>query len=758
MDRPLEEFGHKHGHGATRPVAASRLVDSVRDVDAAWVLQTLKRRKWGIILPTLVATLLTFILLMLVTPRYSATTEVMLETSQQQVVNIQAVLTDSLPDQEAVDSQVEVFRSRGVAEKVISELNLDGDPEFNPTLVPDGWLASAAQSIRGAMGWLKTLVSGKSPRPLPDDILKAQERANVVDNFLDDLDVRLKSQSRVLQVTFSSEDPVKAWTIANKVAEIYQVDQLDAKYEAARRATEWLTTKIADLRRDVGEKEQAVEQYRKQSGLLAGATGATLISQQISDLNAQMIVARTSRAEAEARLSQIRRLVQSPGGASAAADVLGSPIVQSLLNQESEVKREVAQLADEYGERHPRMISSRAALRDVQAKIATEISKVVQKLDNDVGVARAREATLQQSLDQLKGRMAQSNSAEVQLRALEREATAGRTMLETFLGRYEETSAQTDASVQQAGARVISRADIPDNPSFPPKALILATVFMITAILSTLMILVTEQLDRGYRSGEQIERILGKRSLGLVPMIHGSAGRAPESFILKNPSSMFGEAVRSFFTSILLAPDGATPRTVLITSAQPNEGKTTLAVCLARMRGLSGRRTVIVETDLRRPSVHRMLGVPRRPGLVELIAGEAQLSEVLHRDERSGAYVIPAGRLTADPAEVLASPQMRQVITALASEFELVILDSPPVVAVSDPRVLAPQVDATILVVRWAQTTRDVVALASKQIDESGGRLIGVVLSMVDTKKHAQYGFSDSAYYYGPVKKYYTRG
>ncbi len=417
------------------------------------------------------------------------------------------------------------------------------------------------------------------------------------------------------------------------------------------------------------------------------------------------------------------------------------------------------QLADEFGERHPRMISARAALRDVQGKIASEIAKVVQRLENDVGVARAREVALQQSLDQLKGRMAQSNSAEVQLRALERDAGAERTMLETFLSRFEETSAQTDSAVQQSGARIISRADIPDNASYPPKALIVATVFLLAAVSSMLAVLAIEQFDRGYRSGEQVERILGKRSLGLVPMVRGSGrGRssAPESFILKNPSSMFGEAVRSVFTSILLAPEGEAPKTLLITSAQPNEGKTTLAVCLARMRGLSGRRTVIVETDLRRPSVHRMLGAPRRPGLVELITGEAQLSEVLHRDERSGAYVIPAGRLTADPAEILASPEMRAVITALSGEFELVILDSPPVVAVSDPRLLAPQVDATILVVRWAATTRDVAALAAKQIDESGGNLIGVVLTMVDSKKHAQYGFSDSAYYYGPVKKYYT--
>ncbi|MBL8658543.1 MAG: polysaccharide biosynthesis tyrosine autokinase [Rhodospirillales bacterium] len=758
MDRPLEEPARERA-GVKSSVNAQRWVDNVRDVDAAWLVQTLKRRKWAVIIPTLLATLAAAVLIMLVPSRYSATTEIMLDTAQQQVVNIQAVLTETLPDQEAVDSQVEVLRSRGVAAKVIAALDLADDPEFNPALQSPSWVRSIIASVKAGIQRLKSTVTGHVPQPLPDDIAEAQLRANVIDNFLDRLDVRLKAQSRVLQVTFSSEDPVKAWRITNKLAEIYLLDQLDAKYEAAQRATNWLTEKIANLRRDLGEKEQAVEQYRKEAGLFTGAGGFTLISQQISDLNAQMIVARTSRAEAEARLDQMRRLVRSPAGASAAADVLGSPVIQSLLTQESEVKREVAELADEFGERHPRMISARAALRDVQSKIATEIAKVVQKLENDVGVARAREVSLQESLDQLKARMAQSNSSEVQLRSLERDAAAERTMLETFLSRFEETSAQTDSTVQQSGARIISRADVPDNASYPPRTLIVATVFLLSAVFSMLAVLAIEQFDRGYRSGEQIERILGKRALGLVPVVRASGrGRSmgPESFILKNPSSMFGEAVRSVFTSVLLAPEGEAPKTLLITSAQPNEGKTTLAVCLARMRGLSGRRTVIVETDLRRPSVHRMLGVPRRPGLVELITGEAQLAECLHRDERSGAYVIPAGRLTADPAEILASPQMRAVITALTGEFELVILDSPPVVAVSDPRLLAPQVDATILVVRWAATTRDIVALAAKQIDEGGGNLIGVVLSMVDSKKHAQYGFSDSAYYYGPVKKYYT--
>lgn len=756
MDRPLEEPARLSAESTRSQSAPPRWVDSVREIDAAWVLQTLRRRKWAVAAPTVAATGLAFFLLLLVPSRYSATTEVMLDTAQQQVVNIQAVLTDALPDQEAVDSQVEVFRSRGVAEKVITALDLESDSEFNEALAPDSGLKAFVKSVRSNVDTLKGAVAGTEPRPLPEDIRRAQQRANVIDAFLENLSVRLKAQSRVLQVTYTAEDPVKAWQIANKLAEVYLVDQLDAKYEAARRATQWLTEKIADLRIDVTDKEQAVAHYRKQAGLLVGTDGNTLISQQISELSAQLIVARTARAEAEAKLGQVRRLVQLQGGAGAAADVLDSPIIQALVEQESTVKREAAALTDEFGDRHPRMISARTALREIQGKIAAEVGKIVQKLENDVGVARAREIALQDSLEQLKARMAQSNTAEVQLRALERDAAAERTMLETFLSRYEETSAQTDSAVQQSGARVISRADVPDNPSYPPRSLIVMTVFLIAGILSVLAVLAIEQFDRGYRSGEQVERGLGRRSLGLVPVVRSSRGQQPEAFLLKNPTSMFGEAVRSVFTSVLLAPEGPAPRTILITSAQPHEGKTTLAVCLARMRGLSGKRTVIVETDLRRPAVHRKLEVPRTPGLVEVLTGEMSLEQALHRDEHSGAYVIPAGRVTTDPAELLSSAGMRDLIDELARTFDLVILDSPPVVAVSDPRLLAPQVDATILVVRWAQTPRDVAGLAAKQIEESGGRLIGVVLSMVDSKKHAQYGFSDSAYYYAPVKKYYA--
>ena len=403
----------------------------------------------------------------------------------------------------------------------------------------------------------------------------------------------------------------------------------------------------------------------------------------------------------------------------------------------------MAELHEEFGDRHPRMISAKAELADVQGKIQREISKVVNALENEVGVARARETALERGLDQLKARLSQSNTAEVQLRALERDADASRAMLESFLARFEQTSAQLDSSVSDTNARIISRADVPVNPSFPPSKLIVAVALIGSALFAALIVLGIEQMDRGYRSGDQIEKATNLRSLGLVPMVRGGSGKNPAAHLLRHPSSMFGESIRSLYTSILLSPGEAPPKKLMVTSSQPKEGKTTIAICLGRMRALSGHSTVIIEADLRRPSIHRALGIPRRPGLTDLILGDVQLPDVLIKDADSGAYIIPAGKLAPDPTEILTSPRMKELLNELSREFELVVVDLPPIVAVADARLLAPQVDSAVLVVRWAKTGREVVSLAAKQLQEAGGRIAGAVLSMVDSKKHARYGFAD---------------
>lgn len=724
-------------------------------------LQKLWRRK-GLIFGTVALLAVTAtVILFQITPRYSATSLVLVETRGANIVNLEAVLTGGvLPDEEAIESEMAVIGSRRLASKVVEKLNLDSDPEFNLNLQPPGLIASVF-GLREFIPetWRNAIFGIDEEVPLSETELRAQERALVIDVFLSNLTLAREGKSRVISINFSSENPKTAANVANALADAYIVDQLEAKFERTRRETEWLSDKIAGLRQKAEASDKAVEQYRKQAGLLQGTGGSTLIQQQISELSAQHIIARAARAEAEAKLSQVQQLIRTSGGAASAAEVLQSPLITALVTQEAELNRRLAELGQQLGERHPRMINAKAELKDLQNKIATEVNRIVQGQQNEVGVARAREASLQQSLEQLKARVAQSNAAEVQLRALERESQADKTMLEQFLTRFQESSAQKDLGSQEADARVISRADVPIDPAFPQKGLFLAVVIVAATFLGVLLVFVVEQLDRGFRSGEQIERMTGAGVLALVPAISGILGsrQSPHAYILERPTSAFGESIRSLYTSLLLSHVDAPPKTVVFTSAHSHEGKTTLAVSLARMLAKSGRKVMIVDGDLRKPSVSRFLGMATEPGLVELLAGEIRPEEAIRRDEPSGLHVITAGKFASNAADILSSEQMKRLVDGLARTYDLVIIDSPPVLAVSDARILSTIVDRVVFAVRWADTRRESVASAMKQVIAAGGRLAGAVLTMVNVKKHAQYNFADSGYYYGRIKKYYAK-
>jgi polysaccharide biosynthesis transport protein len=480
-----------------------------------------------------------------VTPLYTAKTDLIIENREQKVAELKAVLGDIMPDKEGLLSELEVIQSRTIAEQVIQQLRLENDPEFNEALKPASVLAKVVADGEQALSpylpeaVLAFLLRNGDPL-LTDEQRRAREYEKVVDAFLQRLAVSVKGQSRAIVIYFTSESPDKAARIANAVADAYIVAQLDAKLEATRRANQWLSVKLQDLRKQVAQSEGAVEEYRRRAGLLQSKEG-TLISQQVTNLNAQLIVARTERAAADARLDQVRQMIRAAGNAQAAADVLGSPTIQELSRQETEIKRKIADLSQELGDRHPRLISARAELKDVDSKIGAEVNKVVQKLESEAGVARAREAALQRSTQQLESKLGEANASEVQLRALERESDANKTLLQQFLSRFEEISAQSDLVGKQTNARILSKAVVPEKPSEPKKRQLLALIFLAASTLAAALVLLVENMDRGFRSGDQIEESTGVRTLGLVPVLKGRrrAG-GPQGFVVKNPSSLLG--------------------------------------------------------------------------------------------------------------------------------------------------------------------------------------------------------------------------
>lgn len=722
------------------------------EMDPRQLWHKLWRHKLIIAGTTIALTLIAAFLIFQLTPRYTSSVYVMVGPRSTNVIDVEAVLSGLSPDAETIQSEVEVIRSRGLAEKTILKLGFDLDPEFNSTLREPSFLRKLF-SPRTYLpeSWFPAEVT---QRLAPEEKVEL-EQAGVIDAFLDRLSVAAQGRSRVIRVSFESEDPRKAADAANTLADFYIVAQLDAKFEATQRANDWLSERVEELRDQVVAAERAVEEFRSEAGLVQSGD-STVATAQLSELNTELIRARAERAEVESRLSQVESAVRSGAGLEAVPEVLASPLIQRLREQQSEVARRIADLSQQYGELHPRMVSARAEAADIETKIRLEIDKVIGGMRAQVAAARSREGALAGSLNDMKREAGVLGKSEVQLRALEREAAASRTLLETFLARAKEVG--SEGSFQQADAQVISRAEIPTTPSYPKKTILLGMSFFGALLAGVMIAFILELMDHGFRSSEQIEQAMNAAPLGLIPALSGlrNLGRSPEDYVLEKPTSAFAESIRSLRTSLMLSDVDKPPKVVLVSSSMPREGKTSVTVALGRLMAGVGQKVLVIDCDLRRPKAHKVLGLQARPGLVDHFAGEALLPEIIQQDARSPLHMIAAGRSAPNPPDLLGSEQMRTLLREMSERYDFVLLDSAPVLAVSDTRMLARLADKTVFLVRWADTRREVATNGLRQLREAGASVAGVVLTLVDVRKHARYGYADSGQYYGKAKKYYT--
>lgn len=727
---------------AHAPIASS-------EIDLAEIFRMLWRRKWLILGIVLSVMVLTIIILQQITPRYTAEALLMIEAESEQVVNVEAVRAGLPQDSATVPGEVAVFRSRDLAGEVVEQLNLDQDPEFNARLRQPSWLAQYKRKFAAVLGITSseaeqnTMEAGDIADKGPKDI------RYTVNAFLKNLSVSQEEKSRVISVRFTSANPETAATVANTIGQFYIDQQVEAKYFATGEASVWLGERATELRKKAEQSEVAVEQFREKHGLLKGSRGVTLIEEEISQLNSELAKARSNTSQAETSLREIKKIVNSQGGGSA-GKVLESRFIQGLREQEAVIERELAQLSTEYGELHPTIISRREQIAQIREKINAEINKVIRTYENDVAIARAQEASLSESLAELKEQLGNTNEYAVRLRLLEQEAEANRQLYQTMLTRLKETTAQQTKEAQQPDARFVSYANEPVAPSFPRKSLILPGVFGVSSVFALLFAFVLERAQHGFRSGEEIERATGIPSLGIVPLVRG-IGKNPAD-VLKKWDEALSASMRGLYTSVRLSRTEA-PKSILFTSSHPGEGKTTIAVALARQQALAKSRVIIIDMDIWHPSVHDVFGFPRTPGLVEVLFGEASLKQTICVDEQTGVHLLPAGSKL--PRDTIDTERMRQVIAKLAQYYDLVVVDAPPVAAVPEVQILPRYVDAMVFVVRWVKTRREVIDMALNQLKRAGAPIAGIVLSMVDAKKHAQYHYGDSGYYTGNLARYY---
>jgi succinoglycan biosynthesis transport protein ExoP len=687
-------------------------------------------------------------------PRYEAMTTLRIGGPKANVVDIEAVLQSPGQSQSLVVTEIGVINSRQLMGRVVDKLKLVEDPLFNPTLKPVE-VKSSWRFINPLfyldLAWNGLFGGGKSDSPgLTVEEQQARLRSNAVNMVLGMTEVRAQGLSSIIEIRVETPQPALSARIANAIADQYLVSQFEAKFSAAERASAWLNERLGSLRTEVEAAERALEQFRAKSGLMSSGSDNSLLSQQASEVNAQMILAKTDAATAQARLSRIEQLYKT-GGLDAVAKILDSEAIARLRAQESELARQLADQSQEFGERHPKMVSLKAQIADTQEQIKSEVDKIMANLRNDAAVAQTRYGTLAGSLSSLQGQAGANSDDAAQLRMFEREAQAKRTLFDTFLKRFQETSASED--LQTADADIISRAEVPQKASFPPvqEYLIIFALLSLGGGVGT-AVFVDRILDRGFRRLDQIEEMTGLLALSSIPIVKdGDLVRT----VLEKPNSSFAEALRNLHTGIKLSGVDDDPKVILMVSAVPGEGKTAVSTSMAAMLAKSGHRVLLVDSDLRRGRTHERLGVLPEPGLVTLLLEHRPIAEVAQRHVPSGVDVIVGGGAVRSPQDLLGSRSMLDFLAHARTLYDYVIIDTPPSSIVSEARLLAAAGDRVVMITHWNRTPRSIVIAAIRQLTEAGAQFAGVVLSQVGSRGALIYGYDSYSPYYGKYGEYY---
>jgi len=731
-------------------------------VDLREMGRILRRRYKLVALPALALLGLALTYLLLATTLYTATSTVLVDPRRANVVETnQSVLSNFGTDDATIESQTLLIQSVAILVRVVGKLKLTEDAEFTPK--------------PGLLDPIKRLLfssSGPSDGASPEDAARARS----VEILQKRMKVTRQGTTFLVDIAISSESPQKAATIANAIADAYFEEQVRAKYDATRIAATWLNGQIDELKSRVVASEKAVEDYRSANNLMV-SQGVTLNDQQITDLNNKLIAARVQTAEARAKYEQIQDIAKSggdPGGINAA---ISSEMITKLRTQYADIAKNEADLSSKYGARHPLVANVRAQRRDTQRLINEEIRRILESTKHDYDVARSRETSLKQSLDQLQGVSTSSGQAQVRLRELQREAEANRTQYESYLARSKETTAQE--SLEMPDSRIVTKASIPIRPSSPKSMLILGLAVMLGLGAGSVLAFLADYLDGRIKTLEQAEAISGVPALAAVPLIgarelarlarrgRNELGRYdPKStkllpaplqppltrYAIDEPGTFFAEAIRAVRLALQRTMRSQPVKVVQVTSALDSEGKTTLAINLAQSLAMLGIRTLLIDGDLRNPQVTRALCPRADAGLLEVAIGQTAPEQAILVDRSTGLSILPSTRIKEVEyiTELMFSDRMVDVLDHFRHRYELIVIDSPPLVPLVDGRALAELADRIILALAWDQTPGEVLSHAMDLLSPVSDRIMGTVLTRVDLSRLQFYDYYRSSAYLKP--------
>lgn len=683
-------------------------------------------------------------------PHYTAVATMVLETRKVPLSEQQTVIGEAI-DNSTVETQVDVLTSDNVARAVVKALHLTDDPEF---------VGPGTGAFSRVSNFLSSLFSRKAQSS--DDL---ERRA--LDRFAGQLSVRRRARSHTMEIAFRSLDPAKAARIANAVVDAYIADQLEAKYQSTRRATEWLLNRINTLRDQASVDMKALVEFKQKNNLVA-SDGKLINDQQMSEVNSQLILARASTAEAKARLDLVQKIAAEQNPSSPTEDALKSPVIVKLRQQYLDLAAREAVLSNKYGHSHLATVALRNQMFELRRNIADELEKIAETYKNEYEIARTREAALEKSLSAAVTESIVTEHAQVQLRELESNAQTSRTMYDNFLQKYMETVQQQSFPVSDA--RMISAALPPRWKSDPKTLMTLAVAAMGGLVAAFGIAALREVSDRVFRTGAKVEDVLGVTCITLLPVLKTNA-QNPEDrkeattpvarrslldHVVRAPFSRYTESLRALKVIVDLNSCGKTKKVIGVTSSLPNEGKSTVAGNFAALLAHAGSRVILIDADLRKPSLSQHLG-STEAGLVDVVAGTTPLDAAIWTDPASGMAFLGAGTHStklAHPNDFLGSAVLKGLIDELRHSYDYVIVDLPPLAPVVDTRTTVAAIDSYVYVIEWGRTKVDVVQHSLASAREIYDRLLGVVLNKVDLAMLEHYERHRTDYYYRQYPSY----
>jgi succinoglycan biosynthesis transport protein ExoP len=715
-------------------IAASRTARSERmprdrapeaaALSGAAVLAILRRRRLPLLTSIVLCPLLTFIALSQLTPRYTASGTLLYDSAEYKVRELQSILrVDPITDA-IMGSQAEVLRGMPVIEQIAARLNLYANPEFNPDLRPLPWWRRIFQRLFSTEHAPPSDIVGPQLDPSRNATLAAVQDALVVTPV---------KASHVLQVSFTAHDPVLAAAAANHAMDAYVKAQLGAKYGAVMKARDWLEQRAKELRAEVRQYEDQIARYRADHGLVEGMH-ANLDSEQISLLSENLARARNALAEAEGRLDA------ASGRAGAAAQAAIAPSVAPLRTRQDQLAAELQSMLGRLGPNHPEVRSTRTQLAETDHSIAAEVARVVTATEADVRSDRDRVAKLQVDLDDARAKLQRDAQAQIPLNAMQRDAEASRSLLQSVLESIQQTAKQS--AIEAPDAHEISLALPPAQPSFPRTGAWMAGSAAFGVAFGLLLVYLWELADATFRSGDDIRSVLGLPCLALIPTVprRWLKDVVIEEYAARKPLSPLAEQLRALRAALSLWPDQ--PRIVAVTAARSREGKTVITQALGRLTATYGERVIVVDCDIRQPKPDTEIG------LVDHLLERASLDQVIRRDHDTGMAFVACGRWETDSLGLLMSAAMVRLLQTLRENYDLVLLDTPPAEAITDARIVAGLADATLFCVRWRATSRNIALHALELLEEAHANVVGAALTRVDVNVHLRSGYADAEVYH----------